>query len=78
MEKLLLGKDDVIIVKRANQKAYFAAADTLLIDDRQDNIQNFVSRGGHGFLFRIWDNESCNAVLNLIKDIDNGKSTFNN
>ena len=78
MEKLLLGKDDVIIVKRANQKAYFADNDALLIDDTQDNIRNFVSGGGHGFLFRTWDNESCNTVLKLIKDIKNGGNTFNN
>ena len=77
-EKLLLGKDDVIIVKRAKHKAYFAAADALLIDDRQENIKNFVSKGGHGFLFSTWNKESCNAVLKLIEDINNGKRTFNN
>lgn len=77
-EKLFLGKKDVIIVRNAEEKANFAAADTLLIDDSQDNIRNFISRGGHGFLFRTWNDETCNAVLKLIMDISNGKSTFNN
>ncbi len=77
-EMLLLDKKDVIIVRGAEQKADFAASDALLIDDRQDNIRNFASGGGHGFLFHTWDNGTCNIIINLIRDIKNGRNSFNN
>ena len=67
--RLLLDEKDIIIVKQAAQKADYAAADALLIDDNEENIKSFISRGGYGFKFSIWNEETFNAILKLIKTV---------
>lgn len=76
-DKLLLDSKDVIIVKSAEQKADFATSDALLIDDSLENVQRFISRGGCSLRFSLWNEETLNAVINLIKGMYNGKSSFN-
>jgi len=71
-EKLHLDESDVIIVKSAVQKSNFASADSLLIDDNEDNIRNFTLNGGHAFEFSSWNDASLSAVFKLIEDIFHG------
>jgi 5'(3')-deoxyribonucleotidase len=68
-EKLHLDESDVIIVKSAVQKSNFASADSLLIDDNEDNIRNFTLNGGHAFEFSSWNDASLSAVFKLIEEI---------
>lgn len=76
-EKLLLDKKDVIIVKRARQKATFADTSTLLIDDNKNNVQKFSDAGGYGFNLCVWDKATFNTLLKLIEDIYNGRRNLN-
>lgn len=69
-EKLLLDEENVIIVKNAEKKADFARTDTLLIDDNKNNIQNFISKGGHGFRFFRWSDENFDTLVKQIRGIN--------
>lgn len=67
--KLFLDSNDIIIVKKAWQKADFGTPDALLIDDNEENIHAFITRGGYGFKFSIWNEGTFNAVMKLIQSI---------
>ena len=41
-----------IIVERKTDKAKYANENCLLIDDREDNIQQFIEAGGHGIVHK--------------------------
>lgn len=74
--KLFLDSKDVIIVKQAWQKADFVAPDALLIDDNEENIRSFITKGGYGFKFCIWNEETCDVILKLIQTIHQKEINF--
>ena len=71
-EHLPLKKDDIILVKKAELKASFAAPSSLLIDDNSENVQAFISGGGQGYKFSLWTKESYKDILRIIDSISSG------
>jgi len=57
-------------------KHLLAKPDTLLIDDKDENIAEFIAAGGHGILvprpwnkLRGWTNESLQVVKNSLEEL---------
>lgn len=55
---------NIIVVKKASEKSLYANNDSILIDDRKDNILSFKQAGGIGIL-----HTSAEFTINEIKDL---------
>ena len=75
--KLNFTKKNIIIVKSPEEKAKYADKNALLIDDSNENIHNFILKGGHGFKFKAWNDETYNSIIKKIKDISEGLTIDN-
>lgn len=67
-----LGIDDrdVIIVGKAADKSFYSNANSILVDDNEDNAKDFEKSGGHGFKFRKWDDKTIESIKTLLLDQD--------
>lgn len=70
-----LGENVEIILRSARNKKEFAAPNHILIDDREDNIKDWIDSGGVGILHKSAI-ETLNELNNLGYNIKNKDNEF--
>ena len=48
----MIGSDIPVIFRRGRDKAEYAGHDSILIDDRSENVQGWISKGGIGIIHK--------------------------
>jgi hypothetical protein len=61
-----------LILRSAKHKKDFASPDSILIDDREDNIKGWIESGGIGILHTSAD-DTINTLITKYKFKKNGK-----
>lgn len=69
IKNLNIQERNVILVKNARKKSFFASPTSFLIDDNEENIHRFVKNNGHGFKFVSWNDETYRHIINTINFI---------
>jgi len=63
-----IGNIPVIFTKSGKEKGRYANKNTILIDDKQENINHFVKQGGIGILFKNNPEEVVDKLLYYLKN----------